>query len=264
MKKVTAFIGSPRKQATYQAVQEFEKNLKSGAEIDFEYVFLNDYHLENCIGCLLCFNKGEEFCSFKDDRDVLLEKISISDGVILATPNYAFQVTAVMKNFLDRLAFVLHRPRFFGKAFTAIVAQGIFGGASIVKYLEFLGKGLGFQVAKGCYLTALEPRTAREQQKITRQIKKASARFYKELMRPTPPAPSFFRLMMFRMARTSIRETLDEQYRDYRYYKEKGWFELDYFDGVSLGFVKKLAGCFFDFLGERMVKYRNSEPRKLS
>ncbi len=29
MKKVTVFIGSPRKHATYQAVQDFEKNLKS-------------------------------------------------------------------------------------------------------------------------------------------------------------------------------------------------------------------------------------------
>jgi hypothetical protein len=28
MKKITAFIGSARKKATYQAIQEFEKNLK--------------------------------------------------------------------------------------------------------------------------------------------------------------------------------------------------------------------------------------------
>jgi len=40
MKKVTAFIGSQRKQATYEAVREFEKNLKTYTEIDFEYVFL--------------------------------------------------------------------------------------------------------------------------------------------------------------------------------------------------------------------------------
>ena len=39
MKRVTAFIGSPRKRATYQAVQEFEKNLESYGEIEFEYVF---------------------------------------------------------------------------------------------------------------------------------------------------------------------------------------------------------------------------------
>ena len=137
MKKVTAFIGTQSKKATYQAVQEFEKNLKQCGEIDFEYVFLSDYHLEFCRGCKLCFNKGEEYCPLKDDRDVLLEKIAHSDGIILATPNYAFQVSARMKNFLDRLAFIDHRPRFFGKTCTAIVIQGFYGGGDILKYLHF-------------------------------------------------------------------------------------------------------------------------------
>jgi hypothetical protein len=35
--------------------------------------------------------------------------------------------------------------------------------------------------------------------------------------------------MLFRMSRTSIRLMLDEGFRDYRYYKEKGWFESDYY-----------------------------------
>ncbi len=255
MKKVTVFIGSPQKQATYQAVLEFEQNVKSYAEIDFEYVYLKDYHLEYCTGCKLCFVKGEEYCPSKDDRDLLLEKMYNSDGVIFATPNYSFQVTALMKNFLDRLAFIFHRPRFFGKTFTAIVTQGIFGGASIVKYLDNVGEGLGFHVAKGCCVTTLEPSTEFQQKKISRELKKASIRFYRELMRQTPSIPSFFRLMVFRLSRTSIMTTLDEKYRDYRFYKEKGWFESDYYHDVSLGFIKKLTGHFFEFLGKRMAKY---------
>lgn len=256
MKKVTVFIGSQRKQATYQAIQEFEKNVKSYAEIDFEYIFLKDYHLEYCRGCCLCFLKGEEYCPSKDDRDLLLEKIYSSDGVVFATPNYSFQVSALMKNFLDRLAFILHRPRFFGKTFTAIVTQGIFGGASIVKYLESVGENLGFHVAKGCCLTALEPMTERQQKKISQEIKKASTRFYKELMRQTPPTPSFFRLLLFRISRSNIMTILDEKYFDYRYYKQKGWFESDYYYNVSLGFIKKLTGRFFEFLGKRMAEHR--------
>lgn len=38
--------------------------------------------------------------------------------------------------------------------------------------------------------------------------------------------------MLFRMSRTSIRLMLDEGFRDYRYYKEKGWFESDYYNGL--------------------------------
>jgi len=62
MKKVTVFIGSPQKRATYQAVQEFEKNLKSYGEIDFEYVFLKDYrlcHLRHIRGSLYCKVPGD-------------------------------------------------------------------------------------------------------------------------------------------------------------------------------------------------------------
>lgn len=256
MKKVTVFIGSPRKQATYQVVQEFEKYLKSYVEIDFEYVFLKDYQLKYCTGCKLCFNKGEEYCPLKDDRDLLIDKINNSDGIIFATPNYAFQVTALMKNFLDRLAFIFHRPRFFGKTFTAIVTQGIFGGDSILKYLNNTGENFGFRVTKGCCLLTLEPTTALQQKKITQEVKKASVRFYKELIHQTPSNPSFFRLMLFRMSRTIIKEILDEQSRDYCYYNEKGWFESHYYYDTSLGFIKNWSGNFFDFLGHQMVKYR--------
>ena len=252
MKKVTAFIGTQSKKATYLAVQEFEKNLKQYADIDFEYVFLSDYRLEFCRGCKLCFLKGEEYCPSKDDRDVLLKKMEHSDGVILATPVYTFQVTARMKNFLDRLAFICHRPRFFGKACTAIVTQGIYGGEGVLKYLNFTAENLGFQVSKGCVMTTLDPMTKLQRKKLIQETKKASARFYKELMRPTP-SPSFFKLMIFRMARTNIK-FLDKKYRDYKYYKEKGWFESDYYYPTSLGIIKKLAGNLFDFLGRQMVK----------
>jgi len=254
MKKVTAFIGSARKQATYEAVREFEKYLKSYAEIDFEYIFLKDYHLDYCRGCKLCFDKGEEFCPIRDDRDLLIEKLNNSDGVIFATPNYSFQVSAVMKNLLDRLAFVFHRPRFFGKAFTSIVTQGIFGGGSIVKYLDNMGENLGFRVAKGCALKTLEPITKAAQDKNTHKIKKASARFCRELTRSALPRPSFFRLMMFRISRTTMKAMLNDEYCDYRHYKEKGWFESDYYYSISLGPVKKLEGRIFDFMGSLMSR----------
>ena len=144
MKKITAFIGSARKKTTYQAIQEFEKHLKQQEEIDFEYVFLSEYNLKFCQGCCQCFDKGEEFCPLKDDREVLLEKIEHSDGVIFATPSYAFQVSARMKNLLDRFAFMFHRPRFFGKAVTAIVTQAIPVGDNIRKYLENSERTLDF------------------------------------------------------------------------------------------------------------------------
>ncbi len=255
MKKVTAVMGSPQKRASYQALQEFEKNLKSYGEIDFEYVHLKDYHLEYCKGCCLCFNKGEEHCPLKDDRDVLFQKLLNSDGVIFASPSYSFQVTALMKNLLDRMAFYHHRPRFFGKTFTAVVNYGIFGGTRIEKYLETMGRNFGFSVTRGCSLMTLEPRTEHQQIKISRKIRKASMRFYKRLMLKTPPSPSFYHLAAFRLSRTGIRLLQDDTYRDYRHYQEMGWFDSGYYYWTHLGFIKKLTGHIFDLMGKRMAKH---------
>jgi multimeric flavodoxin WrbA len=257
MKKVTAFIGSARKKATYQAVQELEKDLKKYGEIDFETVFLSDYNLGFCQGCLQCFDKGEKNCPLKDDRDILLEKLEHSDGVIFATPSYAFQVSARMKNFLDRMAFIYHRPRFFRKTFTGVVTMGIpMGGNRIRKYLESTGVNLGFDIVKGSCVWTLQPMTEQQIQKMKQEMKLLSDRFYKNLVRSSKPSPSLFRLMMFRMSRTGFQKAglknQGSQFYDYSYYQEKGWFQSDYYFETRLGPVKKAAGFLFDFLGSRL------------
>ena len=258
MKRVTAFVGSARKKLTYYAVQQFLDNLQSFGEVEYEIVALSHHRLGTCRGCKLCFGKGEEFCPLKDDRDVLIEKIMASDGVVIATPNYSFQVSALTKSFLDRLGFVFHLPRFFGKTFTSIVAQGFFGGDKIVKYLDFVGSGLGFNTVKGCSVTALEPMTAKEKQKIDRALAEQSRRFYERLVKPTCPVPTLLKLWAFRMGRTNIRLMLDDSNRDHAYYKEKGWFQSDYYYPTRLGVLKKAAGSFFDSIYTTRARKRES------
>jgi multimeric flavodoxin WrbA len=246
MKKVTAFVGSARKKNTYKSVERFLKNLQAFGDVEYEIVRLSDYNLGICRGCFVCFEKGEEFCPLKDDRDVLMDKIMTSDGVVFATPNYSFQLSGLMKVFLDRFGFVFHRPRYFGKAYTSIVTQGIGGGEDVVKYLDCIGTNLGFNSVKGIYVTALDPRTEKDQQKIDQTIDKLSKRFYATLVNSTFPEPTMFKLMLFRMGRTTIKQKLDDSSRDYRYYADKGWFDSDYYYPTRLGLLKKIAGNIFD------------------
>jgi multimeric flavodoxin WrbA len=256
MKKVTAFVGTSSNKHTLKAVRQFIDNLHSLGDVEGEIVRLSDYQIGICRGCKLCFMKGEEFCPLKDDRDVLIEKMMSSDGVIFACPNYSFQVPALMKLFLDRLGFVFHRPRFFGKAFTSIVAQGFYGGGKIVGYLDFVGKGLGFNTVKGTFFTALDPMNEREKKKMERALGKQSRQFYERLMKPVYPVPSFFWLMAFRGGRMSVRLECDERDRDYTYYNQKGWLESDYFYPVRLGILKKAAGSLFDSMTASKVRKR--------
>jgi hypothetical protein len=223
VKKVTAFVGSARKKHTYHAVSQFLSSLQSLGDVEYEIVDLSDYRLETCRGCLTCFNRGEEFCP-------------------------------IMKIFLDRLGFVFHRPRYFGKVFTSIVVQGIYGGPKVVEYLDLVGNGLGFNVVRGSCVTALDPMTEREQRKIDSILAAQSKWFHERLLQPSYPVPSLFKLMLFRNARTRVRLMLNESNRDYTYYRDNGWFESDYFYPTHLNVFKKAAGKLFDYTISRSVK----------
>jgi multimeric flavodoxin WrbA len=256
MKKVTAFVGSARKKHTYNAVAQLLSNLQSMGDIETEIVRLSDYQLQTCRGCKACCDRGEEHCPLKDDRDLLLEKMMASDGVVFASPNYSFQVSALMKTFLDKLGFAFHRPRFFGKTFTSIVAQGIYGGKKIVSYLDFVGNALGFNTVKGSCITTLEPMTEKQRQKIDRTLAAQARRYYAQLQKPGYPAPNLIQLMFFRMARTKMRLMLDDSARDYTYYASQGWFESDYYYPARLGLLKRGAGKLFDVLSASMTRAR--------
>ncbi len=258
MKRVTAFVGSARKHSTYNSVRRFLSSLQSLGDVESEVVRLGDCRVETCRGCKNCFEKGEEFCPYAgDDRTMLMEKMMTSDGVVFASPVYTFQVSAIMKKFLDRLGFICHRPRFFGKACTSLVVEAFRGGADCVKYLDFVGLALGFNVVKGSVVPAgIEVVAEKDQRKTDRILDAHARRFHEALSQSAYPGPTLFKLMAFRWSRTFIRRALDETSLDFRYYRDKGWFESDYYYPTRLGPLKKAAGGVFDYLGARQARAR--------
>ena len=149
MKKVTAFVGSAHKKNTYKAVVQFLNNLQALGDVEYEIVTLSDYKLGICRGCRLCFEKGEEFCPLKDDRDVLMDKITASDGVVFATPNYTFQMSGIMKTFLDRFGFACTGRATSGRPSPASSPRALCGGNKIVEYFDFVGQYPGIQHGEG-------------------------------------------------------------------------------------------------------------------
>ncbi|GAB4292249.1 MAG: hypothetical protein Kow0067_19040 [Coriobacteriia bacterium] len=258
VKKVTAFVGSARKGHTYQAVRSFCDRLEAAGDVRTEIVSLSDYRIEACRGCKACFTRGEDRCPLADDRDALIALMLASDGVVFASPNYSFQVSGLMKCFLDRLGYVFHRPCFHGKTFTSIVVQGVHGGGKIVKYLDFVGMGLGFTVVKGTFSTAFDPMTAKEERKRDATLSKQAEKYLRQLACPAGRVPGLFELMIFRYARTSMSIELDDSNRDYRYYRDRGWFDSAYYYPTKLGFAKRMAGGLFDSLFAGMSKARAS------
>jgi multimeric flavodoxin WrbA len=262
VKKVTAFVGAGRKGYTYEATREFLDRLEALGGVETELVRLGDYHLEPCRGCKTCFLKGEEFCPLKDDRDVLIGKMMASDGVVFASPNYSFQVSAMMKLLLDRLGYACHRPPFHGKTFTEIVVQGFFGGNDIRKYLELLGTAIGFDVVKGTCSTALVPMTAQDRQKRDAALAKQAERFHAQLAKGVPHIPSLIEVILFRMGRNSVRIELGEGDRDYQYYSERGWFDSEHYYPTRLGPVKRAVGRLADAYFARSIASKAAQRQQ--
>lgn len=256
-KSVTVLMGSPHKGgATLTAARTFLAHLESWGDVHGEIVVLSEYDIRMCRGCKACFDYGEERCPLADDRDVLLQKMAESDGVVFAVPNYSWHVPGVMKVFLDRIGFAFHRPCFHGKIATSIVVQGIGFGGRIRKYLEFVATGLGFTVVKGSVSRTLLPMSEQALRQMDTNLVEQSRRFHAQLLRPAFPTPSLYSLMIFRMGRTGIRLNAPQDKRDYAHYRDRGWFASDYFYPTRLGPLKKGAGVFFDWVGAHVTAFK--------
>jgi multimeric flavodoxin WrbA len=112
-KKILAIVGTYRKGGIIDsAVDEILSAVKeNGGET--EKIYLLDKHLEFCTNCRKCTQTpGEHYgkCVLNDDLDEILQKIEKADGFILASPINFYNVTAIMRKFIERLVCFAYWP----------------------------------------------------------------------------------------------------------------------------------------------------------
>lgn len=99
-----------------------------------EVISLADKEVRPCCGCDSCHRSGD--CPLDDDFAEIRRKVEAADGVILASPNYIFSVTAQMKAFMDRCSGVIHCMSFRSKYGLSVVTSGGGEDAPIVDYMN--------------------------------------------------------------------------------------------------------------------------------
>jgi multimeric flavodoxin WrbA len=243
--KILAIIGSPRgKGNTYRTVRKVEERMKAQGDIQFDYLFLKDANLQSCKGCNICLLKGEDRCPLKDDRADIDQRMREADGVVFASPTYVLNVTALMKNFIDRFAFSSHRPRFFKPAM-AISTTGA-TGAELVSFLLGLTAGSwGFDVvSKVSALTPFDGKAyvhkdmAKYNSKMEKKLDKAARKFY-TAVRQGRRQPGVFSIAQFLLRKASFMKEPEENL-DRIYFERNGWLDRNakYFYEIKAGAIK--------------------------
>jgi multimeric flavodoxin WrbA len=135
--KIVSLVGTPHglAGATGRLTDVvLEGAAEEGAEA--ESIALKGANVLPCRGCDVCHVKGGCSQIEKDEFGAIYEKIQAADGLILASPNYIFSVSAQMKAFMDRCCGVIHCLGFDGKYGASVVTSGGGDEEPIAEYMN--------------------------------------------------------------------------------------------------------------------------------
>jgi hypothetical protein len=148
-----------------------------------------------------------------------------ADGLILASPVYVNDVNGVAKTWIDRLAYLCHRPALAGKCayLIATVADSPTGHALQTMNLALRTWGYHIVGQSGYKMGPLLP-----QDEMERRYKGETARVAEALLQAVGQRqslhPAFLSLMMFKIQQLAWQRAPSGSL-DYAYWQGKGWLD---------------------------------------
>jgi len=246
--KILVILGSLRKKNTYEVTKKIEKYCNVD-NMEFEYLSIKDLDFQLCRGCHICITYGEEKCPLKDDRDMIISKIESADGVVLACPNYVMNVNWLMKNYIDRFAYTMHRPKFFDQKFMILVTSGSsVGSKNALKSLSVMASGGRISSKLRVFYTP-----GMSQKKIEfqeKKIEKQAQKFFKSLSKSKEHKPSISYLIWFSVFKALSYENNEQLKADNRFYANKNYFIDMKLNGIQRGIVRT-STSFFRILAKK-------------
>lgn len=182
-----------------------------------EIMHLSDMNICFCRHCEECHKKLFH-CSMSDSVPGILNKMLEADGIILASPNYINQVTALMKALFERSSHFIHCKRLLGKYIAGVVSSGSGQDEDVLSYIKFYAHTCGAQYSGGVSSSVPVGREKMEEAyglgvKLVSDIKEGMA--YPEQIALIEEGKQHFREI--------IKKRKDEWKQEYQYWQDKGW-----------------------------------------
>ena len=217
--KILAICGSPKNGNTYSVLNDIKEH---HPDIDFKILMLKDVNLKACLGCYVCVKLGEENCPLKDDREKIIKEMLDADGVLFASPVYTMHITALMKNFFERVGYIDHRPCFYGKHAMLMAVCAGFGAKETNEYMEGMCSIFGFNIASSVELK-IASNSENEKAYTQNQTTEAFDRFIEKIKetKDQPPSITMTQLIYYNVFRTLSQMQKDMYKADYNFYKDK-------------------------------------------
>ena len=251
--KVLMISGSNRRNGNTHRILELLANELSagplkGQTIEVETLELGRQQIKTCTGCRACFDQGEARCPLKDDLLPSLARIQAADLLVVASPVYVSDVSGLLKNWIDRLAFLCHRPALGGKPVYLIATTGSSPARSTIRTMQgaFITWGARLRGSSSFVMGALMPQET-VQQRYGAQVRKASSAIRRELAALPQCRPNLVELMVFKIQARVWKKSAPDSL-DYRYWQENGWLEpgasyyVPHQSGIFASLLAKLIG----------------------
>lgn len=182
-------------------------------------LYLSELKLPLCDGCGACLSSSEANCPHYAVMSLIQDAMFWADGILFAAPVYAGMICSSMKNLLEHLFYMTHRPMLHGYHIFTLSVGASSGAKQTSRYLSRLFDSYGADTIT-CASVA-DRGTGNEIMPRTMERVNASAQDFADIVAMGPKHPSMRQLRSYNKLRADIQIDNSESYDSLWWEEEK-------------------------------------------
>ncbi|MDK4265772.1 MULTISPECIES: NAD(P)H-dependent oxidoreductase [Staphylococcus] len=217
MQKILAICGSNNVESNSYL---FLKNLREefynshNSSISFKILRPSDYYLNFVDGSSKPFIEGVDNNDTYDDGEFIKQEIQEADFLIINSPVYSLNVSANIKNLIDRISPWSHIFKLLGKPGLILTISSGRGHLEVESYLNYIFSSFGLNIIENIHLT-------NRKSILNYDFTSLKQKIYKKLDSSGVYKVPFLLEKQFQEHKDSIRKQ-PSHYFEYEYWKNSG------------------------------------------